>query len=222
MLFTFSTPWGAADTSEVIKTTVEAMSGKIKEVSPGYFKAKWRIHPTHKTEFYFKCKFYVGDDMVRAIIKADFEPHGIKKFKRLGRMMKFWNTFIEHLLVQYPDVDFGLAPGVPDISAVKFYGDGTEQVFTSTTKTSPNIGGAIVGGWLFGTAGAIIGGTSGSSYTTATSRVEFSSYLLAKVRYSNGLVLEGLIGRDSSLYHEIMINMSRLTDAAENQLGNGI
>ena len=212
MVFTFHTPWGAADTSEAIKTTVVAMKGKIKEVSPGCFMAKWRIHPTRSGEFYYKCVFYVGDDMVRAIIKADIEPYGIKKFRRLSRMMKLWNTFIEHLLVQYPGIDFGLAPGIPTISAVKFYGDGTEQVCTSTTKTSPNIGAAIGGGWLFGTAGAIIGGTSGRSHTTATSRVEFSNYLLAKVRYSNGLVQEGLIGRGSSLYHEIIVNLSKLSD----------
>jgi hypothetical protein len=212
MVFTFQTPWGAAITIEAIKTTVAAMNGKIKEVSPGCYKAKWRIHPTHKTEFNYRCRFYVGDDMVRSIVKDTNGPKNIKKFRRLSRMMKFWNTFIEYLLLQYPDIDFGLAPGVPTVSAVKFFGDGTEQVFTSTTKTSPNIGGAIVGGWLFGTAGAIIGGTSGRSHTMGTSRREFTNSLLAKVRYTNGLVLEGTIRKNGSLYNEILVNMSKLSD----------
>lgn len=210
MLFTFCTPWNASDTCDAIRTTVVAMNGKIKEISHGCFKAKWRIHPTSKTEFYYKCKFYVGEDMVRVIIKDTNEPKNVKKFRRLSRMMKFWNTFIEYLLRQYPDVDFGLLSGVPSVSAVKFYGDGTEQVFTSTTRNTPNIGGAIMGGWLFGTAGAIIGGSSGRSYTTGSSRTEFSQVRLAKVRYTNGLILEGSIRRNSSLYHEIMSNLSQL------------
>jgi hypothetical protein len=211
MLFTFHTPGGASDTCDAIKTTVAAMNGKIKEVSPGCYKAKWRIHPTRKSEFNYRCRFYVGEDMVRVIIKDTNEPKSIKKFSRLSRMMKFWNTFVEYLLQQYPDVDFGLTPGVPSVSAVKFYGDGTEQVFTSTTKNSPNIGGALVGGWLFGTAGAIIGGSSGRSYTTGSTRTEFSQTQLATVRYSNGLVLEGDIRKNSPLYHEIMSNLSQLS-----------
>jgi hypothetical protein len=215
MLFTFRTPWGASDTCDAIKTTVASMNGKIKEVSPGCYKAKWRIHPTRKSEFNYRCRFYVGEDMVRVIIKDTNEPKSIKKFSRLSRMMKFWNTFVEYLLQQYPDVDFGLTPGVPSVSAVKFYGDGTEQVFTSTTKNSPNIGGALVGGWLFGTAGAIIGGSSGRSYTTGSTRTEFSQTQLAIVRYTNGFIMEGKLLRDSPLYHEIMVNMSRLSNVVE-------
>ncbi len=212
MVYTFHTPWGAADTAEAVKITVESMNGKIKEVSPGCFKAKWRIHPNRKSEFKYSCKFYVGKDMVRAIVKDSNGPTRIKRFRRLSRMMKYWNTFIEYLLLQYPDVEFGLRPGVPEVSAVKFYGDGTEQVFTSTTKSSPNIGGAIVGGLLFGTPGAIIGGTNGRSYTEGSSRLQFSYSMLAKVRYTNGLVLEGNISKNSSLYNEIMSNLSQLSE----------
>ncbi len=212
MVFTFRTPWGMNEACDAIKVTIESMNGKIKEVSPGYFKAKWRIHPAHKTEFNYKCEFYVGEDMVRAIIKDTNEPKNIRKFRRLSRMMKFWNTFIEYLLQQYPGVEFGLMPGVPAVSAVKFYGDGTEQVFTSTTRNSPNIGGAILGGWLFGTAGAIIGASSGSSHTEGSSRIGFSYSIPAKVRYTNGLLLEGHIRKNSPLYHEIMSNLSRLSE----------
>lgn len=212
MVFTFHTPWGMNETCEAIGATVASMNGKIKEVSPGCFTAKWRIHPEHKTEFNYKCKFYVGEDMITAVIKDANEPKNIKKFSRLSRMMKFWNTFIEHILKQYPDVEFGLMPGVPMVSAVKIYGDGTEQVFTSTTRNSPNIGGALVGGWLFGTAGAIIGASSGSSHTEGSSRIEFSYSIPAKVRYTNGLLLEGHIRKNSPLYHEIMGNLSRLSE----------
>lgn len=212
MLFTFRTPWGASETSEAIKTTVAAMNGKIKEVSPGYFKAKWKIHPTSSNEFRYKSKFYVGEDMVRVIIKEDIEPTRIKRSYRMSKKFKFWNTFIEHLLARYPGVEFGLTPGEPAVSAVKFHGDGTVQVFTSTTHNSPSIGGALVGGMLFGTAGAIIGASGGKSHTVGRSHTAFSETVPATVRYTNGLIMEGYLIRSSSLYHEIMVNMSQLSD----------
>lgn len=212
MLFTFRTPWGASETIEAIKSTVASLKGKVKENSPGCFDGKWKINPDRWGDFSFKAKFYVGEDMVRVIIKADIEPFMIKRTYRMGKELRFWNTFIEQLLARHPGVEFGLAPGEPLVSAVKFHGDGTKQVFSSTTSNSPSIGGALVGGMLFGTAGAIIGASGGKSHTEGYSRTEFSYTIPATVRYTNGLIMEGYVVRDSSLYHEIMVNMSQLSD----------
>ena len=210
MLFIFRTPWGASETNEAIKSTIASLKGTVKEKSPGCLVAKWKINPD-RWEMRYKAKFYVGEDMVRVIIKADFEPSRIKRTYHMGKELRFWNTFIEQLLIRHPGVEFGLALGAPTVSEVKLHGDGTKQVFTSTTTNSPSIGGALVGGMLFGTAGAIIGASGGKSHTEGYSRTEFSYTVPATVRYTNGLIMEGYLVRDSSLYHEIMVNMSLLS-----------
>jgi hypothetical protein len=212
MLFTFRTPWGAAETSEAIKSTIASLKGKVKEKSPGCIQGKWKINPDRWGDFMLKATFYIGDGTVRVIIKADIEPIWIKRTYRMGKELRFWNTFIVQLLARYPGVEFGLAPGEPAVSAVRFHGDGTVQVFTSTTNHSPSIGGALVGGMLFGTAGAIIGASGGSSHTEGYSSLGFSQSVLATVRYTNGFIMEGKLQRDSSLYHEIMVNMSQLSN----------
>lgn len=212
MLFTFRTPWGASETRDAIKETVLSLKGKVKEKSPGCIEGKWKIHPDRWDEFYFKATFYVGDGMVRVIIKVDIEPFQIKRTYHMGKELRFWNTFIEQLLARHPGVEFGLAPGEPAVAAVRFHGDGTMQVFSSTTHNSPSIGGALLGGMLFGTAGAIIGASAGKSHTEGYSQVGFSQSVLATVRYTNGFIMEGKLLRDSPLYHEIMVNMSQLSD----------
>lgn len=208
MLFTFHTPWGASETSGAIKDTILSLKGKVIEKSPGCIEGKWKIHPSRWDEFYFKATFYVGDGAVRVIIKVDIEPVQIKRTYRMGKELRFWNTFIEQLLARYPSVEFGLAPGEPTVAAVRFHGDGTTQVFTSTTHNSPSLGGALVGGMLFGAVGAIIGASGGKSRTEGHSQLGFSKSVLATVRYTNGFIMEGELLRDSPLYHEIMVNMS--------------
>ena len=211
MLFTFRTPWGARETSEAIKNTITSLNGKVKEKYPGCLDGKWGIE-AGMWSMSRRGKFYVGEDMVRVIIKADVEPFMIKRTYRMGKELRFWNRFIEQLLARYPGVEFGIAPGEPTVSGVRLHGDGTVQVFTSTTSNSPNIGGAILGGLIFGAAGAVIGASSGSSHTEGYSKLGFSHSILATVRYTNGLIIEGNLVRNSPVYHEIMSNMSQLSD----------
>ena len=211
MLFTFRAPWGASETNEAIMNTITSLKGKVKEKSPGCIEGKWGIDAS-MWSMSRHAKFYVGEDMVRVIIKADVEPFMVKRTYRMGKELRFWNRFIEQLLTMYPGVEFGLTPGEPAVSAVKFHGDGTMQVFSSTTSNSPSIGGALVGGMLFGAVGAIIGASGGKSHTEGHTSTEFSETIPATVRYSNGLIMEGYLIRSSSLYHEIMVNMSQLSD----------
>jgi hypothetical protein len=124
-----------------------------------------------------------------------------------------WNAFIESLMRLYPDIDFGIRPGLPELEAIQFVDDGVEQVFVSTTKHSPSWGGAALGGLLFGTAGAVIGASAGTSHTTGTTSTRFSSSVLARGRYSNGLLAEGMLDKNSPQYHEIIVNMSKLSES---------
>jgi hypothetical protein len=120
-----------------------------------------------------------------------------------------WNAFIEWLMKVAPGVDFGIKPGNAELVAAQFVGDDIEQVFVSNTHHSPSWGGAIMGGLLFGTAGAIIGGTSGTSRTVGRTSTQFADTVLVKARYSNGLLSEGKLWKNSANYNEILVNMSR-------------
>lgn len=219
MIYTFRSPWGAAETIGVIKSTVESMRGKVKQISPSCLQAKWRTQPFHSkqyhTVFASKFTFYVGDGVVRVLDGKgmmhilSMGPH------KVGGYAAIWNAFVESLLKTAPGVDFGIRAGDSELIEAQFFGDGMEQVFVSTTHHSPSWGGAALGGLLFGTAGAIIGASGGTSYTSGKSSTRFSNEVLVRGRYSNGLIAEAAISKDGHLYQEIMVNMSRLSSEIE-------
>ena len=208
MVYTFRTPWSVAETSAAIITTVKGMGGSAKETSPGCIRAKWYSSKV-ATILPAKFQFYVGDGVVRAVTGRANMDIIVMRFKVRGGFQSFWDRFIVTLLRIYPDVDFDLRPGDVELTAVEFVGDGTEQVFVSNTVHSPSLSGAVLGGLLFGTPGAIIGSSYGTSHTTGSTATKFSNAVLAKARYSNGLLAEGKLQRNSPTYHEIMVNMSR-------------
>lgn len=220
MVYTFRSPLGKDETCIAIKLTVESMNGTIEKVSDGCYRARWRTQPYHSarhfTLFPPEFTFYVGDEVVRAVTGTDYMRYFVMRFIGVRGVTADWNAFIESLMKLYPGFDFGIKPGLPELVAIQFVDDGIEQVFVSTTKNSPSLGGAALGGLLFGTAGAIIGASAGTSYTTGTSSSRFSGSLLARGRYSNGLLAEGMLDKNSPQYHEIMVNMSKLSEMTEN------
>ena len=216
MVYTFHSPWGVDETCNVITYTIRSMYGSVKRLSPGCIEATWRTQGFHSKQYHTvfpsKFRFYVGEGIVRAVIgNANFSII-VSRFK-LGGLQIVWNAFIESLMRVAPNVDFGIKPGVVDLVAVQFLGDGTEQVFVSTTTHSPSLSGAVFGGLLFGTPGAIIGGSYGTSHTAGKLSTQFSGTVLVKARYSNGLLAEGLLQTNSPTYQEIIVNMSRYSDS---------
>lgn len=215
-IYTFRTPWGTDETCDVIKLTVESMKGTAKIVSPGRVSAKWKTQPFHSKQFHkmfpSKFTFYVGNGVVRAVGDACILSQKIFMRFNLTGQLAVWNAFIESLMKVASGVDFGIVPGDLELVAVQIVGDGLEEVFVSTTRSHPSLGGAVLGGMLFGTAGAIIGGSAGTSYTTGKSSARFSNNVLVRGRYSNGLLTEGMMSRNSPAYQEIMVNMSQLPE----------
>lgn len=212
MVYTFHSPWGIDETCNVIKDVVESMRGKVKVVSPGCLQASWRTQPCHSKQYYTvfpsKFRFYVGEGLVRAVMGNANFSFIVGRFK-LGGLQIVWNAFIESLMKFAPDVDFGLKPGDAELVAAQFVGGETEEVFVSNTRHSPSLGGAVFGGLLFGTPGAIIGSSYGTSHTTGKMSTQFSGTVLVKARYSNGLLAEGKLMKNSPAYNEILVNMSR-------------
>ena len=119
----------------------------------------------------------------------------------------WWDWFLETLFEKYPGVDFGvsLAMGDPVVAGVLNLSGDTHEVHTSVTRGGTSLGGFLIGGALFGDAGAVVGGLSGKQRTVTNSRTEYSSTLLARVIYSNGRLWEGLVYKKSQLYNEIML-----------------
>jgi hypothetical protein len=192
------------------------MNGKVKTLSPGCLRASWRTQHYHSKQYHTvfpsKFTFYVGEDIVRVIDSKGMMQMIPLRFK-VGGYSAIWNAFVESLLKVAPDTDFGLRAGDVELVAAQFVGDETEQVFVSTTHHSPSLGGAVFGGLLFGTPGAIIGSSYGTSHTSGKLSTQFSGSVLVKARYSNGLLAEGKLHKNSPAYNEILVNMSRYSES---------
>lgn len=119
----------------------------------------------------------------------------------------WWDLFLHTLFEMYPKVDFGvsLANGDPVVAGVLNLSGDTKEVYYSKTSGGTSLGGFLIGGALFGDAGAIVGGLSGTQRTVTNSRTVYSSELLVRVIYSNGRLWEGTVLKGSRLYNEIML-----------------
>ena len=215
LVFTFQSPVDASQTTNIIRRVVESMNGKIECVSSGHLIGAWRTQKNHSKQFHSilptKCHFYIGTDMIRAVISTSVSPDMIGTYRYLRKEEIVWNAFIESLIEEYPDIEFSLKPGQPMLDAVQFVGDGTEQIYVSKSCERPSWSGVILGGILLGTTGVMLGAMSGTSHSKGATSTRFSDTLLARARYSNGLCVEGTVIRNSSAYHEILADMTRLS-----------
>lgn len=219
LVFTFYSPKEVKETCNIIKDVILSINGKIKKERNNVIEAHWRsskfitVSPT-------RFVFYVGDDLVRVLIppsvpsalfNATFDSGTpmITMNRGMSGLEKVWNEFVEGLCTKYPTIDFGLLPGKASLDAIKIVGDGIEQVFTSTSWNRPSWGGAFLGGLLFGSTGAIIGGMSGGTMTRGSTMTRFSNKVMATVRYTNGLTYDGEMMKNSPTYNEIIVNMSK-------------
>ena len=218
-VFTFYSPTEPNETCDMIKGVIKSIGGTIKKERNNVIEAHWRS-AKYATVAPTRFVFYVGKDMVRvmmlkpvlsALFGAAFDSGTpmITMTRGVSGLERVWNEFIEGLCRKYPTIDFGLIPGKASLDAIKIVGDGTEQVFTSTSWNRPSWGGALIGGMLFGSTGAILGGMNGTTLTRGNTTTRFSNKVLATVRYTNGLTYDGEIIKNSPTYNEIIVNMSQ-------------
>lgn len=142
------------------------------------------------------------------IERSDSECKVRAVFKKLGND-DWWDFFLQELFDSSPGVGYGvsLANGAPQLAAVLHLGDETRQVSYSKTTGGRSLGGFLVGGALFGTAGAVVGGLSGKQRTVTHTNTVYSSTLLVRIIYNNGRLWEGTVHKGSNLYNEIMVNL---------------
>lgn len=197
LLFTFKTVDSVEYTISVIKNVLNSIGGKSKDASGGVIAAQWRSK-RYLTVMPVKVNFYVGVDMVRVAFACKTPPTktdaiNCREFKP-NAMLGVWDDFIIGLETLYPDNAFGLCSGMAKINSVKFLSDGIEQVYYTTSYTRDS--------------GFFIPWAFSSGVTTA--KAQIANEILAQVRYTNGLMLEGPINKKTSLYQEIVTNMSIL------------
>jgi hypothetical protein len=205
-VFTFYSQVEPHETIEIISKVVSELKGKVK-IDGNVVIAKWRCNNT--TTFRHKFTFYVGKDVVRVVTKDSQELfyNRIKWEFGLNAVLRVWDGFIKTLEQMYTDMNFELESGKFHITSAKLMSNGIEQTYSSVSISKPSIGGALLGGALFGGVGAIVGGSGGKTHTIGGTSSNFSDTFLVKVRYSNGLNLEGTISKMSDIYHKIVAGL---------------
>lgn len=196
LLVTFFSPESVEETKSAIRNVVRELNGKVNKTEGNNIYAEWRskrflkVIPT-------KFTFFVGTDMVRVIVGGtSLKGNGtlpVVKELRLAQDWYLWDDFLIKLHELYPSDDFCLKSGKPTIDTIKFLSDGVQQVYTTST-------------WYNDAIPLLPGGIARG---VTTSETKMSNKLLAQVRYTNGYTYEGELNRNSALYQEIIVNMSR-------------
>ena len=195
--YCFVAPFSTKDTMAKI-TEVLSKIGDVKDVDPLHCIVSGRLQVDLKKMQ--KITFYIERNESECKVRAVF-----KKMANDG----WWDFFLQELFDSSPSVDYGvsIANGNPQLAAVLHLGDETRQVSFSKTTGGRSLGGFLVGGALFGTAGAVVGGLSGKQRTVTHTNTVYSNTLLVRIIYNNGRLWEGTVHKGSNLYNEIMVNL---------------
>lgn len=207
IVFTFHSQVEPKEMIEIITRVVSKLEGKTK-IDGNIVTAKWKC--PNITAIQHKFVFYVGENVVRVVTGDSYWSNYARikwEYKSLTIVLKLWDEFITTMMLMYRNLDFELERGKFHITSAKLMSNGIEQTYASVSISRPSIGGALIGGALFGDVGAIVGGSGGKTRTIGGSSSGFVDTVLLKVRYSNGLNLEGKISKTSSIYHKIVTGL---------------
>lgn len=117
-------------------------------------------------------------------------------------VMQAYDRFL--IALDETGLNIPVIPGKPYIVTTIPIGGGIEQKFTS--KQNFSMGGAVMGGLLFGDLGAVIGGYSGTRRGQTRSFLSNSAFFL--ICYSNGWIEEKEVRKNSPLYAEVMAKLN--------------
>lgn len=196
--YCFVSPFSIFDTLDMIGRVLSSI-GEFQSADSHHGVLHGKIRISSKTKK--SVTFYVGRNDERCKVRACFS---------LSANDDWWDLFLDTLFEMYPGVDFGvsLAKGDPVVAGVLNLSGDTKEVYYSKTSGGTSLGGFLIGGALFGDAGAIVGGLSGNQRTVTDSRTVYSNEVLVRIIYSNGRLWEGPVNRGSRAYNEIMVNMN--------------
>lgn len=195
-IYTFVSPRPYDETVNMFKNAVTRIKGgKFKEITRGLVRI--RFSPTYylfpRYDLYIETN---GDTcMVRAIGKGGKDSysniHWVAKYHKPKEGDIEWMKFVNSLCDCYPALDFKLKPDTITLSDVMFMDNGIQRMYSA---------------YSFGSFGLL-----GGAMTVGNSQAAFSNKLLARVRLSNGRIVEGYINRNSKAYNMILVNLTELT-----------
>ena len=209
MLFTFTANMTSEETALAIKNTISQIGGSTKGPDSN-FVGRFRIpkgwKPAYHTILKSKCRFYVGKNGVRAVLKASSTAGICVGEHQPIAEERVWDAFIRTFLSLYPKCGANIEPGMIRFDTVKVQDGADVYTYSAITRNTPSIGGAVLGGAVAGNIGALIGASAGNSTTNATVTVEKNPKVRVIARYTNGHNQDTELYKGSQRYHEIMMN----------------
>jgi len=115
-----------------------------------------------------------------------------------------FSDIIDSIKEDWPD--FPLESGKPYMVSAILCDDGMGQE-SVTQGRNVSIGRATVGGALFGSTGALIGGMSGKKKSKSMTRSVFTNSILVQIQYSNGRIVEKAVRKKSKEYAEVIAKL---------------
>lgn len=195
--YCFVSPTDYRTTLHMLKNVLTRI-GEVNNIDTvhGAINSKLYVDYTQK----IKVDYYVERSNERCKVRAVFHKLANDDW---------WDMVIVALSSEFSprSIEISRAEGHPYIASVLYLGDDTQTVHRFNTKSSPSLGGFLVGGLLFGEAGAVVGGLSGKSRTYGVSRSQFSNSQLVRLIYSDGRLWEGEVRKGTQIYNEIMVNL---------------
>lgn len=193
-IYQFSVPHDFDTTAAAIRGAVALFGKKLKERPGGEFIFTVPVTALKTGPNY---AVYISDTDGVTTIRIMQTSEISKKYQRIA---------YDKLLVALArnGLDIPVSTGEPYIVTATQIGGGLEQQFTS--KQSMSVGGAIAGGMLFGDLGSAMGAFSGK--TTGRSKTVLSNSALFLICYSNGMIEEKEVKKNTRLYTEVLAKLN--------------
>lgn len=169
---------------------------------------------TASLKFGNKCKERPGGEFSFIVSGLKFylfisESNNICTLRFMNKANSGKNTILQAydrfiVALEESGLEIPIVPGKPYIVTTLQLGGGMEQSFIGRQNFS--MGGAALGGILFGDLGAIIGGFSGPVKGKTKTYLSNSAFFL--ICYSNGMIEEKEVRKNTKLYAEVMAKLN--------------
>lgn len=204
--YCFVSPYSTVETVDLIQHAFAKVGRIVKvDANRGRILGKFQVSPFRSA----KMEFYVQRSDTNCKVRMVILENLLLAEVTFRNTDKWWDKFLLSLQVTAPDADFGVTTAGDGafIVGVQYLGSDVIQTHSSVTTGGSSLLGFLAGGAVFGAAGAIVGGMSGSQRTFGSSRDTLTDKQIAKVIYNNGRYWEGVVKKDSKIYNEIMVNL---------------